>query len=370
MTIITVDRKTEFVFILKSFNGFYKEINITLFIISKNINGDNMAEDIRTINERIQKESAFVDLLSLEIGKVIVGQKYMVDRLLIGLLGNGHILLEGVPGLAKTMAVKTLAAAIKAKFQRIQFTPDLLPADLVGTMIYNQKEGSFQTKKGPIFANFILADEINRSPAKVQSALLEAMQERQITIGDNTFFLEEPFLVLATQNPIEQEGTYPLPEAQVDRFMLKVKITYPDKNEELQIMRKNVQENMPLINPVITTQDIIRARETMRSVYMDEKIEKYILDIVFATRDPKIYGLEKLRNLISYGASPRASIFLAIAAKANAFIKRRGYVIPEDVRAICLDVLRHRVNVTYEAEAEEISSENVIEEILNKIEVP
>jgi MoxR-like ATPase len=329
-----------------------------------------MAEDIRAINEKIQKESAFVDLLTLEIGKVIVGQKYMVERLLIGLLGNGHILLEGVPGLAKTMAVKTMAAAIKAKFQRIQFTPDLLPADLVGTMIYNQKDGSFQTKKGPIFANFILADEINRSPAKVQSALLEAMQERQITIGENTFFLEEPFLVLATQNPIEQEGTYPLPEAQVDRFMLKVKITYPERSEELQIMRKNVQENMPKISPVVTPQDIVKGREALKLVYMDEKIEKYILDIIFCTRNPKDFGIENLANLISYGASPRASIFLAIAAKAHAFIKRRGYVIPEDVRAVCLDVLRHRVNVTYEAEAEEITSENIIEEILNKIEVP
>jgi MoxR-like ATPase len=329
-----------------------------------------MAEDLRAINEKIQKESAFIDLLNMEIGKVIVGQKYMVERLLIGLLGNGHILLEGVPGLAKTMAVKTLSAAIKAKFQRIQFTPDLLPADLIGTMIYNQKDGSFQTKKGPVFANFILADEINRSPAKVQSALLEAMQERQVTIGENTYYLDEPFLVLATQNPIEQEGTYPLPEAQVDRFMLKVKITYPEKNEELQIMRKNVQENMPKINPVITTEDILRAREVMKQVYMDEKIEKYILDIVFATRNPKEYGLDNLVNLISYGGSPRASIFLATASKANAFIKRRGYVIPEDVRAICLDVLRHRVAVTYEAEAEEITSENIIEQILNKIEVP
>jgi MoxR-like ATPase len=329
-----------------------------------------MAEDLRAINEKIQKESAFIDLLNMEIGKVIVGQKYMIERLMIGLLGNGHILLEGVPGLAKTMAVKTLSAAIKAKFQRIQFTPDLLPADLVGTMIYNQKDGTFQTKKGPIFANFILADEINRSPAKVQSALLEAMQERQVTLGENTYKLDEPFLVLATQNPIEQEGTYPLPEAQVDRFMLKVKITYPERNEELLIMRQNVQENMPKINPVITPDDILRAREVLKQVYMDEKIERYILDIVFATRNPKDYGLDNLVNLISYGGSPRASIFLATASKANAFIKRRGYVIPEDVRAVCLDVLRHRVAVTYEAEAEEITSENIIEQILNKIEVP
>jgi MoxR-like ATPase len=329
-----------------------------------------MADNIREINEKIQRESQFIDLLTIELGKVIIGQKGMVERLLIGLLGNGHILLEGVPGLAKTMAVKTLSAAVEAKFQRIQFTPDLLPADLIGTMIYNQKDGSFQTKKGPIFANFILADEINRSPAKVQSALLEAMQERQVTIGEKTYLLDEPFLVLATQNPIEQEGTYPLPEAQVDRFMLKVKITYPERDEELLIMRNNVQENMPKINPVIHTKDIMRAREVLREVYMDEKIEKYILDIVFATRNPKDYGMDNLTNLISYGGSPRASIYLAIASKANAFIKRRGYVIPEDVRAICLDVLRHRVNVTYEAEAEEITSENVIEEILNKVEVP
>jgi MoxR-like ATPase len=329
-----------------------------------------MADNIREINEKIQRESSFIDLLTLEIGKIIVGQKTMVERLLIGLLGNGHILLEGVPGLAKTMAVKTLAASINAKFQRIQFTPDLLPADLIGTMIYNQKDGSFQTKKGPIFANFILADEINRSPAKVQSALLEAMQERQVTIGENTFLLDEPFLVLATQNPIEQEGTYPLPEAQVDRFMLKVKITYPERNEELLIMRNNVQENMPKINQVVSPKDILRAREVLREVYMDEKIEKYILDIVFATRKPKDFGLDNLVTLISYGGSPRASIYLAVASKANAFIKRRGYVIPEDVRAVCMDVLRHRINVTYEAEAEEITSENIIEEILNKIEVP
>jgi MoxR-like ATPase len=294
----------------------------------------------------------------------------MVERLLVGLLGNGHILLEGVPGLAKTLAIKTLASTMKAKFQRIQFTPDLLPADLIGTMIYNQKDGNFLIKKGPIFANFILADEINRAPAKVQSALLEAMQERQITIGENTFKLEEPFLVLATQNPIEQEGTYPLPEAQVDRFMLKVKITYPTRDEELKIMRQNVNEENLKPNPVISTADILNARKVVHDVYIDEKIEKYILDIVFATRSPKQFGLDKLTDLISYGGSPRATINLALGAKAMAFIKRRGYVIPEDVRAICQDVLRHRIAVTYEAEAEEITTETVISEILNKVEVP
>ena len=329
-----------------------------------------MEHDIKAINEKIQRESAFVDLLTMEIGKVIVGQKNMVERLLIGLLANGHILLEGVPGLAKTMAVKTLAGAIQAKFQRIQFTPDLLPADLVGTLIYNQKDSKFQTKKGPIFANFILADEINRSPAKVQSALLEAMQERQVTIGEETFKLEEPFLVLATQNPIEQEGTYPLPEAQVDRFMLKVKIDYPTKEEELQIMRQNVNGTEPQVKPVVSTKDIIKARGVMGEIYMDEKIERYILEIVFATRNPKEYGIPGIAQLISYGASPRATINLALGAKAYAFIKRRGYVIPEDVRAVSLDVLRHRVAVTYEAEAEEVTSENIVQEILNKIEVP
>jgi MoxR-like ATPase len=329
-----------------------------------------MAYDIKAINEKIHRESAFIDILQMEIGKVIVGQKNMVERLMIGLLANGHILLEGVPGLAKTLSVKTLAAAIRAKFQRIQFTPDLLPADLVGTMIYNQKEGSFQTKKGPIFANFILADEINRSPAKVQSALLEAMQERQVTIGEQTFKLPEPFLVLATQNPIEQEGTYPLPEAQVDRFMLKVKIGYPTKEEELLIMRANVSGASPELNNVITPDDIIKARGVIGEIYMDEKIEKYILDIVFATRNPKQYNMPNLAQLISYGASPRASINLALGAKAYAFIKRRGYVIPEDVRAVSLDVLRHRVAVTYEAEAEEVTPEQVVQEVLNKIEVP
>lgn len=329
-----------------------------------------MAKDIRAINEMIQKESAFIDALQLEIAKTIVGQKTMVERLLVGLLSNGHILLEGVPGLAKTLSVKTLAGAINAKFQRIQFTPDLLPADLVGTMIYNQKESSFQTKKGPIFAHFILADEINRSPAKVQSALLEAMQERQVTIGEHTYMLPEPFLVLATQNPIEQEGTYPLPEAQVDRFMLKVKIGYPSKEEELLIMRANVAGELKQPSAVVGTAEIIRARSVIGEVYMDEKVEKYILDIVFATRNPKQYNLGNLSQLISYGASPRASINLALGAKAYAFIKRRGYVIPEDVRAICFDVMRHRVAVTYEAEAEEVTSEQIIQEVLNKIEVP
>ncbi|HTP79303.1 MAG TPA: MoxR family ATPase [Bacteroidota bacterium] len=318
----------------------------------------------------IQKESAFVEGLTGEVGKVIVGQKQMVDRLLIGLLCNGHILLEGVPGLAKTLAIKTLSAAVHAKFQRIQFTPDLLPADLVGTMIYNQRDGKFVTRKGPIFANFILADEINRAPAKVQSALLESMQERQVTIGEETFKLDEPFLVLATQNPIEQEGTYPLPEAQVDRFMLKVRIGYPSREEELAIMRQNVADDMKPVKPVVSPKDILSARGAVHQVYMDEKIERYILDIVFATRQPKDFKLDKLAPLISYGASPRATIALALASKAHAFIKRRGYVIPEDVRAICPDVLRHRVAVTYEAEAEEITSENVVHEILNHVEVP
>jgi MoxR-like ATPase len=326
--------------------------------------------DIKTINEMIQRESAFVDNLTTEIGKAIVGQKQMVDRLLIGLLCNGHVLLEGVPGLAKTLTIKTLAAAISAKFQRIQFTPDLLPADLIGTMIYNQKDGKFFTRRGPIFANFILADEINRAPAKVQSALLEAMQERQITIGEETFKLDEPFLVLATQNPIEQEGTYPLPEAQVDRFMLKVKIGYPSREEELLIMRQNVLGDQREIKPVVSPKEILAAREVLKSVYMDEKIERYILDIVIATRQPAEFKLDKIAPMISYGASPRASINLALAAKAHAFIKRRGYVIPEDVRAISLDVLRHRVAVTYEAEAEEVTSEYIVQEILNHIEVP
>jgi MoxR-like ATPase len=326
--------------------------------------------DIKEINERIQRESAFIDLLMMELSKVIVGQKYMVERLLIGLLSNGHILLEGVPGLAKTLAIKSLASTIQAKFNRIQFTPDLLPADLVGTMIYNQKKEEFIIRKGPIFANFILADEINRAPAKVQSALLEAMQEKQITIGEQTFHLEEPFLVLATQNPIEQEGTYPLPEAQVDRFMLKVVIGYPSKEEEKLIIRQNISGSFPTANSIIKPEDILKARNATRDVYMDEKIEKYIVDIVFATRSPKDYNLAKLSQLISYGGSPRASINLALASKAYAFIKRRGYVIPEDVRAVCHDVLRHRIGLTYEAEAENVTAENIVNEILNTVEVP
>lgn len=326
--------------------------------------------EITELNEKIAKESEFIDTLLSEIGKVIVGQKEMVERLVIGLLGNGHILLEGVPGLAKTLAINSLASSMDAKFQRIQFTPDLLPADLIGTMIYNQKEGNFSIKKGPIFSNFILADEINRAPAKVQSALLEAMQERQVTIGQNTFKLPEPFLVLATQNPIEQEGTYPLPEAQVDRFMLKVKITYPSRNEEYEILKRNVGSPPAQIKPVVKPESILKARKLIHDIYVDEKIEKYILDIVFATRFPGEHGLSNLTDLISYGASPRATINLALAARASAFIKRRGYVVPEDVRSICLDVLRHRIAVTYEAEAEEITSENIIEDILNKVEVP
>jgi len=326
--------------------------------------------DIREINEKIQQESAFIELLNLELGKVIVGQKYMLDRLLIGLLSNGHLLLEGVPGLAKTLAIKSLSSAIQAKFSRLQFTPDLLPADLVGTMIYNQKQEQFTVRKGPLFANFILADEINRAPAKVQSALLEAMQERQVTIGDETFKLPEPFLVLATQNPIEQEGTYPLPEAQLDRFMLKVVIKYPTKEEEKLIIRQNIAQEFPKINPIIQAETIVKARNAVRDVYMDEKIEKYILDIVFATRFPKESNLRKLESMISYGGSPRASINLALAAKAYAFIKRRGYVIPEDVRAICHDVMRHRIGLTYEAEAENITTDDIINEVLNIVEVP
>lgn len=326
--------------------------------------------DITEINERIQRESGFIDLLMLEMSKAIIGQKQMGERLLIGLLSNGHILLEGVPGLAKTLAIKSLAQTIDAKFNRIQFTPDILPADVIGTMIYNQKQESFNVRKGPIFSNFILADEINRAPAKVQSALLEAMQERQVTIGENTFHLEEPFLVLATQNPIEQEGTYPLPEAQVDRFMLKVVIGYPNKEEEKLIIRQNISNEIPKVNKVVRTVDIINARKLVREVYMDEKIEKYIVDIVFASRMPSDYNLGRLQGLISYGGSPRASINLALASKAYAFIKRRGYVIPEDVRAVCHDVMRHRIGLTYEAEAENVRVENLINEILNVVEVP
>ncbi len=330
----------------------------------------NVGIDIRELNEKIQRESEFVDLIQMEINKVIVGQKHLIDSMLIALLSNGHILLEGVPGLAKTLAINTLANIIQAKFSRIQFTPDLLPADLIGTMIYSQKTESFVVKKGPIFSNFILADEINRSPAKVQSALLEAMQERQVTIGEQSYKLEEPFMVLATQNPIEQEGTYPLPEAQLDRFMLKVIINYPTKEEEQRIIRMNVAKEFPKANAIISHDQIIKARDFVKEVYVDEKIERYVLDIVFATRFPEDYKLEKFKDMISYGASPRASIFLTIAAKANAFIHRRGYVIPEDVRAVCHDVLRHRIGLTYEAEAENITSEDIINEILNTIEVP
>ena len=327
--------------------------------------------DIKEINERIQRESAFVDLLTVEMDKVIIGQKSMVERLLIGLLSNGHILLEGVPGLAKTLAINTLAKCVDGQFSRIQFTPDLLPADVIGTQIYNQKQEAFSIRKGPIFANFVLADEINRAPAKVQSALLEAMQEKQVTIGDQTFKLPNPFLVLATQNPIDQEGTYPLLEAQMDRFMLKVVIGYPNKEEERKIIAYNIQPGgMPQTNSVITTETIINARAVVKDVYMDEKIERYIVDIVFASRFPREYKLQKFDGLISYGGSPRASINMALAAKAYAFIKRRGYVIPEDVRAICTDVMRHRIGLTYEAEAENITSENIITEILNTVEVP
>jgi MoxR-like ATPase len=326
--------------------------------------------DIRELNERIQRESGFVDLIAMEMNKSIIGQRQMVERLLIGMLANGHILLEGVPGLAKTLAIKSLASAVKADFSRIQFTPDLLPADLVGTMIYSQKNEEFHVRKGPIFSNFILADEINRAPAKVQSALLEAMQERQVTIGDKSYPLQEPFLVLATQNPIEQEGTYPLPEAQVDRFMLKVVIGYPTKEEEKLILRQNSGGVNSKINPVVSTEDILKARSVVREVYVDEKIENYITDIVFATRYPEQYQLSKFKGMISFGASPRASINMALAAKAYAFIKRRGYVIPEDIRAVCPDVMRHRIGLTYEAEAENINTSDIINEILNKVEVP
>lgn len=326
--------------------------------------------NIRELNERIHQESSFIDLINLEMSKVIVGQRHMIERLLIGLLADGHILLEGVPGLAKTLAIKSLANIIEARYNRIQFTPDLLPADLIGTLIYSQKKEEFVVRQGPIFSNFILADEINRSPAKVQSALLEAMQERQVTIGDQTYKLKEPFLVMATQNPIEQEGTYPLPEAQVDRFMMKVVITYPEKEEEKLIMRQNISGQLPNTGKVVSPDDIVKARTVVRQVYLDEKIENYITDIVFATRFPADYNLKKFAGMISYGASPRASINLALAGKAYAFIKRRGYVIPEDIRAVAHDVMRHRIGLTYEAEAENITTEDVINEVLNTIEVP
>ncbi|MBP8903957.1 MAG: AAA family ATPase [Paludibacteraceae bacterium] len=326
--------------------------------------------DIKELNERIERQSAFVDSITMGMDKVIVGQKHLVESLLIALLSNGHILLEGVPGLAKTLAIKTLSDLIKADFSRIQFTPDLLPADVIGTMIYSQKNEDFHIRKGPVFANFILADEINRAPAKVQSALLEAMQERQVTIGDKTYPLDEPFMVLATQNPIEQEGTYPLPEAQVDRFMLKVVIDYPKKEEEKLIIRQNLAKEQPRVDAVISPRDIIEARDVVRQVYIDEKIEKYIIDIVFATRYPQDYKLDDLKDMISFGASPRASINLALASRAYAFIKRRGYVIPEDVRAVCYDVLRHRIGLSYEAEANSLTSEEIITDILNQVEVP
>ncbi|PHN03111.1 AAA family ATPase [Flavilitoribacter nigricans] len=326
--------------------------------------------DIEALNQQIYLDSAFVERLNAETGKVIVGQHHMVERLLLGLLTRGHVLLEGLPGLAKTLAIKTLSKTIDAKFSRIQFTPDLLPADIIGTMIYNPSQNEFSVRKGPIFANFVLADEINRAPAKVQSALLEAMQERQVTIGNETFKLQEPFLVLATQNPIEQEGTYPLPEAQVDRFMLKVKITYPKQEEEREIIRRNLKGDFENVNAVVKPEEIIKARESVRKVYMDEKIEQYILDIVFATRTPADYRLKNLELLINYGGSPRASIALAMAAKAYAFLQRRGYVIPEDVRSVCHDVMRHRIGLTYEAEAENVTQEDIINQVLNSVEVP
>ena len=331
---------------------------------------NNKKVDIKEINKKIEKESAFIDLLTLEINKVIVGQKHMIERLLIGLLGKGHILLEGVPGLAKTLAINSLSKAVKGSFSRIQFTPDLLPADVVGTMIYNMKENDFSIKKGPIFANFVLADEINRAPAKVQSALLEAMQEKQVTIGDKTFKLAPPFLVMATQNPVEQEGTYPLPEAQVDRFMLKTVIDYPNIKDEQKIVRANINNSFGDIKPVVTVKEIIKAQDSVKLVYMDEKIEQYVLDLIFATRYPEKYGLDELKPMINFGASPRGSINLANASRCYAFIKRRGYVIPEDVRAVIHDVLRHRIGLTYEAEAESISSEYIINKIVNQVEVP
>ena len=326
--------------------------------------------NIKELNEKIQKESAFVDLLSIEMGKVIVGQKQLVENLMIALLANGHILLEGMPGLAKTLAISTLSKAVNAQFNRIQFTPDLLPADVTGTLIYSQKNENFEIHKGPVFANFVLADEINRAPAKVQSALLEAMQERQVTLGDKTYDLPQPFLVMATQNPVEQEGTYPLPEAQLDRFMLKVLVDYPKKEEECLIIRMNNSGEFPQPNPVVNPDDIVRAREIVREVYMDEKIERYIVDLVYATRTPAEYGLKGLENMISYGASPRASISLCAAAKAYAFIKRRGYVIPEDVRAVCPQVLRHRIGLSYEAEAENLTADQIIEQVINAVIVP
>lgn len=334
------------------------------------MNMEYTATDIKELSEIIERESAFLDLIYMETGKIISGQKYMMERLMLAILANGHILLEGVPGLAKTLAIKSLSSAVNADFSRIQFTPDLLPADILGTMIYNQKAGDFEVRKGPIFSNFVLADEINRAPAKVQSALLEAMQEKQVSIGKNTYKLEEPFLVMATQNPIEQEGTYPLPEAQIDRFMIKVNIDYPKKEEERQIIRMNMGMEKPKIKQVIDKTQINKAREIVRKIYMDEKIEQYILDLVFATRYPKENGFNKMQHLISYGGSPRASINLALAAKSHAFLKKRAYVIPEDVRAIAYDVMRHRIGLTYEAEAENVTSEEIISELLNTVEIP
>ena len=331
---------------------------------------ENSSIDIRELTEKIERESGFIDLINMEISKSIVGQKKMVDRLVLAMLANGHILLEGVPGLAKTLAIKSLSSAVEGAFSRIQFTPDLLPADILGTMIYNQKENDFSIKKGPVFANFVLADEINRAPAKVQSALLEAMQEKQVTIGDTSFKLDEPFLVLATQNPIEQEGTYPLPEAQIDRFMLKVNITYPEKEEERQIIRMNIGNTKPTINPVASLKAILKGRELVKDVYMDEKIEQYILDIVFATRNPQGSNLKKIAPLITYGGSPRASINLALASKAMAFMKKRAYVIPEDVKTVCHDVMRHRIGLSYEAEAENVSADELVSEVLNAVEIP
>jgi MoxR-like ATPase len=331
---------------------------------------EHTATDIKELSEIIERESAFLDLIYMETGKVISGQKYMMERLMLAILANGHILLEGVPGLAKTLAIKSLSSAVNADFNRIQFTPDLLPADILGTMIYNQKAGDFEVRKGQIFSNFVLADEINRAPAKVQSALLEAMQEKQVTIGKETYKLEEPFLVMATQNPIEQEGTYPLPEAQIDRFMIKVNIDYPKKEEERQIIRMNMGMEKPIINQVVDKNQIIKARGLVRKVYMDEKIEQYILDLVFATRYPKENGFDKMQHLISYGGSPRASINLALAAKSHAFLKKRAYVIPEDVRAVAYDVMRHRIGLTYEAEAENVTTEEIVSELLNTVEIP
>lgn len=330
----------------------------------------NTAVDIREMNEIVNRESIFIEVIQRELSKKIVGQKNMVDKLMLAMLAQGHVLLEGLPGLAKTLTIKSLSDSLKSSFSRIQFTPDLLPADVVGTMVYNQKDGEFSVKKGPIFANFILADEINRAPAKVQAALLEAMQEKQVTIGNSTYKLDQPFLVMATQNPIEQEGTYPLPEAQMDRFMMKIKVGYPSKEEESEIMRQNASNYKPTIDAVIEKETILKAKEIVKQIYMDEKIEQYIVDIVFATRYPADYKMDKLKYLISYGGSPRASINLALASKANAFMKKRGYVIPEDVRAVCFDVLRHRIGLTYEAEAENVSQDDIITEILNKVEVP